>query len=487
MQSDKHRILIIDDDSINRTLMATCLEELGFTVHEAEDGMIGLEILQEMEFDLVLLDLLMPVMDGFEVLARMKSEKRLRHLPVIVTSGEMDQESIVRCIQMGAVDYMTKPCDPVLLHIRVRNVFCSEGAAPAPNRNQAGTMLVVDDDTLYRTLLTTSLEEKGYIVAEAENGKQAWEMIQAGSYDLVFLDLLMPEMDGFEVLERIKSDGGTDHIPVIVVSGENDMESLVRCIEAGAADFLCKPFDPAVLHARVNASLAVKRLRDQERAYFENIQEERRKSEQLLLNILPKPILDRLKQKEEIIADSFEDVTVMFADLVGFTELAGRIPPIELVNLLNTIFSAFDRAAARNGLEKIKTIGDAYMVVGGLPVSRPDHVEAVADLALEVMAALPNLQTEQTKSLAIRIGIHTGPVVAGIIGTHKFSYDLWGNTVNIASRMESHGVPGAIHVSSEVYEQLKDRYRFESRGIIDIKGKGEMETWLLKGKKGDDR
>ncbi len=487
MQCDKHRILIIDDDSINRTLMAACLEENGYIVHEAEDGMIGLKILREESFDLVLLDLLMPVMDGFEVLTRMKSEKRLRHLPVIVTSGEMDQENIVQCLRMGAVDYMTKPCDPIMLCTRIQNILYPLTRGDDQKRKTTGTLLVVDDDTLYRTLLTTCLEDKGYIVAEAENGKEAWKMIETGSYDLVFLDLVMPEMNGFEVLERMKSDGRTDHIPVIVVSGENDMESLVRCIETGAADFICKPFEPAILHARVNASLAVKRMHDQERAYLKNIQEERRKSEQLLLNILPKPILDRLKQKEEIIADSFDDVTVMFADLVGFTELAGGIPPIELVNLLNEIFSMFDCAASRNGLEKIKTIGDAYMVVGGLPIPRPDHAEAVADLALEVMMAISHWKVEHGHSLAIRIGIHTGPVVAGIIGTHKFSYDLWGNTVNIASRMESHGIPGAIHVSSEIYEQLKDRYRFESRGIIDIKGKGEMETWLLKDKKGDGK
>ncbi len=477
---DKRCILIIDDDDLNRTLMATCLEEYGFTVQEVAEGAIGLEAMRNTPFDLVLLDLLMPEMDGFEVLRRMKEEKTLRHLPVIVTSGEMDQESIARCIELGAVDYMTKPCDPLLLRARVQNVFC---ATARMKGGAAGTMLVVDDDALCRALLTTCLEEKGHMVAEAEDGLKAWEMIQAGEFDLVFLDLLMPEMNGFEVLERMKSGGAADHIPVIVVSGENDMDSMVRCIESGAADFLYKPFEPAILHARVKSSLALKRLHDQERAYFKAIQEERGKSEHLLLNILPKPILDRLKGGEEIIADYFEDATVLFADLVGFTGLAGKMAPIALVNLLNAVFSRFDGAASRRGLEKIKTIGDAYMAVGGVPVPRSDHAEAVADLALEMLSAIADLKTDLAGAPQLRIGIHSGPVVAGIIGTHKFSYDLWGDTVNVASRMESHGVPGAIHVSAAVHERLRDRYRFEERGTMAIKGKGDMTTWLLIGRK----
>ncbi|MGE0084440.1 MAG: adenylate/guanylate cyclase domain-containing protein [Desulfococcaceae bacterium] len=482
-------ILVIDDDVLSRTIIASGLEENGYIVITADNGSEGLQKLyflatrEPQAVDLVLLDLLMPKMDGFDFLSEMKNIKILRHIPVIVTSGEMDQESIAKCLQMGAVDYLTKPCDSVLLLTRVKNVLQSSGRIRDRKKSGPPVILIVDDDPMYRMLLSSCLEEKGYIIAEAENGKQAWEMICAVPYDLVFLDLLMPEMNGFEVLSRVKADSSLHHIPVIVVSGEDDMDGIVRCIETGAADYLSKPFDPAILHARVNASLSTKRLHDQEQAYFKTIQEERQKSEELLLNILPRPIINRLKQGEEIIADHFEEVTVMFADIVGFTNLSGRISPIDLVTLLNAVFSAFDHSAACYGLEKIKTIGDAYMVVGGLPIPRPDHAEAVAGMALEMLKTVTQLNTGREKNLSIRIGIHTGPVIAGIIGTHKFSYDLWGDTVNIASRMESHGVVNGIHVSSTVHERLKEKYLFEKRGMIQIKGKGEMETWLLLGQK----
>ncbi len=206
---------------------------------------------------------------------------------------------------------------------------------------------------------------------------------------------------------------------------------------------------------------------------------ERDKTEALLLNILPEPIAERLKEKEGTIADNFAEVTVMFADIVGFTTLSEQMPPAKLVRLLNDIFSRFDRLLEKHGLEKIKTIGDCYMVVGGLPIERPDHAEAVAEMALEMLTEIEKFNFEQDQEFAIRIGLNTGSVVAGVIGLKKFVYDLWGDTVNTASRMESHGIPGRIHLSKATYEQLKNKYRLEARGIIRVKGKGNMATFLL--------
>ena len=206
-------------------------------------------------------------------------------------------------------------------------------------------------------------------------------------------------------------------------------------------------------------------------------------SERLLLNILPEEIANRLKRGDSTIADTFADVTVLFADIVGFTQLSARVSPTELVALLNDIFSAFDNLAERHGLEKIKTIGDAYMVVGGLPITRPDHAEAIAEMALDMQEAIIDFSNTQNQHLSIRIGINTGPVVAGVIGIKKFIYDLWGDTVNTASRMESHGFPGSIHVTAATYEKLHEKYVFESRGAIEVKGKGKMTTYLLKCRK----
>jgi class 3 adenylate cyclase len=209
---------------------------------------------------------------------------------------------------------------------------------------------------------------------------------------------------------------------------------------------------------------------------------EREKSERLLLNVLPASIAARLKQTEAVIADGFPEVTVMFADLVDFTRRSERIGPEQLVENLNDLFSVFDQLARERGLEKIKTIGDAYMVVGGLPDPRPDHADAVADMALAMRAEVAGRCDPSGQPLAVRIGIDTGPVVAGVIGTSKFSYDLWGDTVNTASRMESHGVPDCIQVTARTYQRLRDRYRFERRGPIQVKGKGEVLTYLLEGR-----
>jgi adenylate cyclase len=209
---------------------------------------------------------------------------------------------------------------------------------------------------------------------------------------------------------------------------------------------------------------------------------EQDRSERLLLNVLPAPIATRLKRGEQVIADRFPVVTVLFADLVDFTPSSDRSSPERVVQVLDDLFTAFDRLAQRHGLEKIKTVGDAYMVAGGIPTPRPDHAEAVAEMALALREEAGRHLDPTGRPLAVRIGIDTGPVVAGVIGSSKFSYDLWGDTVNTASRMESHGVPGCIQVTERTYARLKDAYRFECRGPIQVKGKGELVTWFLLGR-----
>jgi class 3 adenylate cyclase len=212
------------------------------------------------------------------------------------------------------------------------------------------------------------------------------------------------------------------------------------------------------------------------------LQLEQERSERLLLNVLPAPIAARLKQGEGVIADAFPDVTVLFADLVDFTRRSQRASPAQVVATLNELFSAFDRLAQRQGLEKIKTIGDAYMVAGGLPTPRPDHAEAIADMALAMQVEVARRADPSGQPLQVRIGIDTGPVEAGVIGTAKFSYDLWGDTVNTASRMESHGIAGSIQVTERTYQRLRDGYRFQRRGPIPVRGMGEMVTYLLVGR-----
>lgn len=208
---------------------------------------------------------------------------------------------------------------------------------------------------------------------------------------------------------------------------------------------------------------------------------EHARSERLLLNVLPAPVADRLKRSEQVIADRFPEATVLFADIVDFTPLSASLPPEDLVALLDGVFTGFDRLTDRYGLEKIKTIGDSYMVAGGIPVPQPDHCAAVAEMALEMLRECEGWSVGPHK-VRLRVGIATGPVVAGVIGQRKFIYDLWGDTVNAASRMESHGVAGAIQVTAAVHERLQGRYAFQSRGTIQVKGMGPTPTWLLLGR-----
>ena len=206
-------------------------------------------------------------------------------------------------------------------------------------------------------------------------------------------------------------------------------------------------------------------------------------NERLLLNILPAPIAARLRAGERVIADRFDDVTLMFADIVDFTVLSGRLAPVDVVNVLNEVFSLFDELVDRHRLEKIKTIGDAYMVAAGLPEPGPDDCERVANMALDLTAGVAALPICTAYGIRFRTGINCGPAVAGVIGARKFIYDVWGDTVNTASRMESHGVPGRIHVTEPVYRRLDDRFVFEKRGIVDVRGKGLMPTWFLIGRR----
>jgi class 3 adenylate cyclase len=246
-------------------------------------------------------------------------------------------------------------------------------------------------------------------------------------------------------------------------------------IAAGASDFLSKPVDLQELTLRVNHAVHAKRLVDQ-------LQAEQVKVERLLLNSLPGPIAERMKQGEVNIAEHHPDVSVLLADLVGFTTLAAHIGPEQVVYLLNEIFSGFDLLALKHGLEKIKTIGDAYMAAGGVPLPRPDHAEAIAELALDMMAEIEKFNRAYNTSIQLRIGISTGSVVAGVIGRWKFTYDLWGDTVNLACRLESLGQAGTILVSDLTYQRLRDKYRFDDSRSLEIKGRAAELVHTLRGR-----
>jgi class 3 adenylate cyclase len=366
---------------------------------------------------------------------------------------------------------------PEVLRKAVEGVHQLSRHEPLTKASVVGRILVVDDNHSMRELVARRLVREGHRASTCGSGQAALDRTAEGSFDLLLLDLMMPGLHGLEVLKRLKARASTRAMPVIVISALDQIDAAIRCIEAGADDFLSKPLNETLLRARIGSSLERKFLRDREEDAVRRLRLEQERSEMLLRNVLPVGVVQRLRRGEAVVADHFDEVTVLFCDLVGFTALSARLEPARTLDLLNEIFSGFDRLAEENGLEKIKTIGDAYMAVGGMPDPVKDHATRVVTMACgmpDVLASAGN-----GKTLGMRIGIDTGPAVAGIIGKHKFFYDVWGDTVNTASRLEGACEPGRIHVSSATRDATGGQFSFEERGPIDIRGKGLMSTFYV--------
>ncbi|PCE34411.1 adenylate/guanylate cyclase domain-containing protein [Burkholderia ubonensis] len=380
-------------------------------------------------------------------------------------------------------------------------------------------ILVVDDLEANILLLEQILHRAGYAhVASTMDASAVCELHRRNGYDLILLDLQMPGIDGFQVMESLKALEADSYLPVIVITAQPAHK--LRALQAGAKDFISKPFDLAEVLMRVRNMLEVRllhrALRDYGKALEQKVREveasrerireqsdelkglyakvvaEQKVSERLLLNMLPSPIAERLKAHlddladsfPEVIADRFPEVSVLFADIVDFTGFSAGMRPEQLVEMLNEIFTEFDLIADARGLEKIKTIGDAYMAAAGLPFPVADHAERAAHMALDMIDALARFNALRRCNLQLRIGINSGEVVAGVIGKRKFIYDLWGMAVNLASRMESQGVAGRVQLTEATRERLGEPFVCEARGTIAAKGMGELRTWFLVGRAG---
>ena len=396
-----------------------------------------------------------------------------------------------------------------------------------PAVETGGYLLLVDPHGYQQFELLQALAAAGWVVYTVGSVTEAWACLTGRSPQLILLEASLPASSSFNFCQQLQQGPETQHIPVLFWGQGQEPGDRLQAFAVGGADYIPKPYWPEEVVARIKLQVARRetqqrlqtrtqqmlanhspspllanlqrtlhqqtvRLKEQNARLQQEIDErqeaelalrhEQQKSEKLLLNILPEAVVEQLKQFQGSLAERFDDATVLFADIVNFTPLAAQYSPLELVNLLNQIFSAFDRLAERYHLEKIKTIGDAYMVVGGVPVSRPGHAAAVADMALAMHQVISEFSRDDRMPLQLRIGINTGSVVAGVIGIKKFSYDLWGDTVNVASRMESQGQPEKIQVTETTYARLADRFEFQPGPEIAIKGKGPMKTYYLIGR-----
>jgi adenylate cyclase len=370
------------------------------------------------------------------------------------------------------------------------------------------------------------LRAAGYEVHQVSGEDDIIAAAEAAPPDLILLALEQFDAAAMRLCHRLKKRPLTRQVAVAVIGKDRALARRLRAFEFGVVDYIDQALWIEEAAARIKAQVTTHRMQrrlrqqaqravsagsatnlladlqkalrrqaqllqaqnlqlQQEMQEREQAQQalrlEQQKSEQLLLNILPRAVVDKLKQLEGSLAERFDDVTILFADIVNFTPLAAQISPLELVNWLNQIFSTFDRLAEQYQLEKIKTIGDAYMVVGGLPLPRLDHAETIMEMALAMQEAATRINRTDSQEFQLRIGINTGPVVAGVIGIKKFSYDLWGDAVNIASRMESQGVPGKIQITEATYQRLKHRYAFEEVGQVMVKGHGYLTTYQYNG------
>ncbi len=353
---------------------------------------------------------------------------------------------------------------------------------PSPQDVRPGHCLVVDDGADNRDILTRLLLRQGHSVQTAVNGREALQKVAESGFDLVFLDIMMPEMNGFQVLQHLKADERFRGLPVIMISALDQIDSVVHCIELGAEDFLPKPFNKLLLKARIGACLEKKRFRDREVGYLRQIEQEKQRSDELLHVILPEKIVAELKATNEVRPRRHDHVAVLFADLVGFTRYCESHTPEEVVPYLQKLVEAWENSALTHGVEKIKTIGDAFMAASGLlsPVDNP--VLQCVRCGLEMI--------EATRALPIgwdlRVGVHFGQVMAGVIGRRQYLFDLWGDTVNTAARMESHGLPGHITLSPDAWRRLEPLAAAEPRFAArarrqEVKSKGWMEVHDIAG------
>jgi adenylate cyclase len=484
-------LLIVDDDAVSRKPLARLLSHNGFTVRELTVGNEIFDAIAQRPPDLILLDILLPDTDGYSICQQLKQSSS-RDIPIIFLSSLDDSIDKVKAFEAGAADYVTKPFQPQEVLARVRNQV---------NLYQQRQQLSHQNALLLEEVRERKQAEQALRAAETKY-RSIFENSTAGIFKTsghgayISVNPALARMYGYSSPEEMMAIVTDIDCQVYVQAKRRDELTAYlkryEKIQDAESEVLRKDGskiwiseDIWAVHDDSGQFLYYEGIVHDisERRQMETeLRQQRQQADRLLINILPYQIAQRLKVGTRTIAESFDQVSVLFADLVDFTAASSEMKPRELVKMLNEIFSIFDQLAVSHSLEKIKTIGDAYMVAGGLPTARPDHNIAIARMALDMQQAIGHFQRPDGRPFQLRIGINTGPVVAGVIGRRKFAYDLWGDTVNVASRMEATGEPQRIQVTPELYESLKHHFIFEQRGFVIVKGRGQMLTYWLVGK-----
>lgn len=489
--SEQTLLIFHSDDSVVQALIQVLAGSSYYTIRTATSLNGQFDPTKEPAADLIVLGVA-PAGSSYDLCQTLRKDRATRDIPVVMVGDRIPQQ-IAKAFDVGASDYLSPPFHGEEVIARIQHQLnCYQQRQQLSDQN---------------ALLLKEVRERKQVEDALRQAEAKYRRIFENATEGIF---------------QLSEEGAYIGVnPAFAyIFGYDSPEDLIHSITYVGKQFYVEPkrWDELVVYLRqferiVDAesevyckhgkkiwiSETIRKVRDVngDFLYYEGIvhditdqrqlemelRQQRKQADRLLVNILPYQIAMRLKSGARSIAESFDEVTVLFADLVNFTAASVQMNPKELVTLLNDIFSTFDRLAERHGLEKIKTIGDAYMVAGGLPVARPDHADAVALMALDMQQAMERFVRPDGKPFQLRLGLNTGPVIAGVIGMRKFAYDLWGDTVNVASRMETTGLPDRIQVSPEVYERLKNRFLFESRGTIAVKGRDDMATYWLIGRR----
>jgi class 3 adenylate cyclase len=334
-------------------------------------------------------------------------------------------------------------------------------------------ILIADDDPVSRSIFGDIVSGLGYKIVTAENGQDAWQILKKDpKISIALIDWIMPKMDGPTLCAKIKNQIFDRYVYSIMITAKDEKEDLIKGMDAGADEFISKP---------VHEGELISRLRAGERmlAYEHKLRAEKARADELLANILPPAIALRLKASDSNIADIFPSSSIMFLDIVGFTEWCLRMEAKAMVEQLNMLFAIFDEEIEKYGLEKIKSVGDAYLVAGGVPDAMNDHAPAMARLALGIQGRIAEMNKHRLQPWGIRTGITTGAVVGGVIGNKRFIYDVWGDTVNNASRLEAAAETNQILISEATYELLANQFDCELVGEMELKGLSKQNVWKL--------
>lgn len=346
----------------------------------------------------------------------------------------------------------------------------------------SASILVVEDSPINQRQLQSLLTKQGYHVTVANHGKEALAKLEFLRPDLILLDVIMPEMDGLALCHLLKADAATREIPVIFISSLDHTADKLSGFAAGGVDYITKPFHPAEVMARISTHLHLRLLQRQLAENNRQLAEEKRKSEALLLNVLPAQVAQELMERGSCSPQHFAEVSVGFVDIVHFTHIAALLPPELLISELNTLFTAFDHIVEGYHCERMKTIGDAYLFVAGIPEPRVDHRRLAAQVSLEMLDYLKGRNQKASQQWQVRIGLHCGPVVGGIVGTRKYLYDIFGDTVNIAARLQELSRPMCINVSDAFRQGVEAEFVFSCPLEVEMKGKGLQATCFLDGR-----